>query len=299
MSFEELQKKWNEQFAVAHSPATEEAEKRVLESIRQAERRFRLGMVLLVLRDAVLLMTGSWILWLMTHPIGHWTVSEVQQHRTIRFILLGTIIGLSLASDRLSSAWKHLTPTSTGGLGGLLARVGGDQQRFDRLVWWRDLREAGTGFMVTAMAVLQAQRVASHSAPVWIGAGLFATLSVGFLVYRLLGRTPRAPADETMLGLLTYSIAQTRRQVRMLDNVWWYLAPIMMGGFLAGPLQRALSSESFGRRFASECLFLVVVGALVWHVNRKVARTRLAPRLAQLEELKAELMTDSNPSAST
>lgn len=295
MSFEDLQKKWNEQFAEPRPSATSDAERRLLASIRQAERRFRLGIVLVAVRDAVLLLAGVWILWLMSHPIGQWSPAEVRQHRLITFILMGIVLTLSVMSFRLGSDWKHLTPNSTGGPGELPARVGGDRRRFDRLLWWRDFREAGAGFMVTAMAVLQAQRVASHSTPVWIAAGLFAALSIGFLVYRLFGRTPREPADDTVLGVLTYSIAQTRRQVRMLDNVWWYITPTVLGGLLVGPLQRGLASGDLGRRFALECLCMAAVGGFVWHLNRKVARTHLVPRLAQLEELKTELMIDAGP----
>jgi hypothetical protein len=126
-----------------------------------------------------------------------------------------------------------------------------------------------------------------------MAAVLFTTSTVSFLTYRLRTRAKRPAVDDTLLGTLTLSIYEARRQVQLLDNLWWYIAPLILGFLLLGPVWKSLVGGGVRLSVIVGALALVTLGWAVWRLNRWSARHELRRRLEYLEKLKSELSIDT------
>lgn len=127
-----------------------------------------------------------------------------------------------------------------------------------------------------------------------------------FLRERLRTRRNRLNADAPLLAKIEADLAELRHQRRLLRNVWlWYLAPcagavaiqvwvIVRGTPARDPIREPLVLLGLG-------VFFGLVFWFVWLLNRRAVRKRIEPRLAELEQLRQDILapeTDHAPSNS-
>lgn len=290
MSFEDLQKKWGNQFPERGQAPDAKVETALLRQIRRDEQRFRYAVLLLALSDAVAFALLSWII-VVSVKQGELFPREIREHRLIVVVGAALWVALIGAATKLRT---HLAPASAEGPAALPASVRRDGRRFQAMVLWQDLRELATGMVIIFMAVFQALQATRYAALDWTAAVLLAVSLVVFLALRIKTRARWAPADDTVMGTLTRSIDRVQGQVRLLENQGWVVAPAILGGILAGPIHGAATRGGMKPAAVVGVVAFAAAGWIVWRLNRQVARNRLRPRLEQLERLQSELSLDSS-----
>jgi hypothetical protein len=139
------------------------------------------------------------------------------------------------------------------------------------------------------MAILQASHAPRHAALDWLAVGLLALAFSGFLGFRLRSARYRPLVNDTPAGMLAWSIEQTRRQVTMLENILWYIIPVVVAVILLVPVHAAIAQGAFRRAELIATLAFVAAGLGVWRLNHWTAQHRLRPRLEALERLRTEI----------
>ena len=295
MRLEDLQEKWGNQFAESSRGEDSKIAIDLMERIRRGERRFRRVVILLALRDLVALSLWIWILVIMlTHSGQHRFPQIDREQRAIFVIGFGLVIAMNIAVTRSSLHGTRVTPSTAEGGAVLPERFRSAARRFDMMILWRDLRELARGIFLVSLAVMVAWRAEHWSAYAWMAVGLFTTSIVSFQIYGLRTRAQRPPVDDTLLGTLTLSIYQVRRQVQLFDNLWWYIAPICLGFLLLGSAWTSLVGGGVRPRAIVGGLAIVTVYWICWRLNRWAAWHPLRRRLEQLEKLKSELSIDAS-----
>ncbi|MGD1031357.1 MAG: hypothetical protein ABSA05_09470 [Opitutaceae bacterium] len=285
MSFEDMQKAWDNQ-PIKRDPALAVAE---LGRIRAGERRFKWLTAVAAFRDgAVFVLFAGMVT--STAADGRPPGALVAITSAIFFL------GMAIILISSGSVIRDLI----GGIGALADRVGRDSVRFRRIVLWRNFREVfcwlGAGLIVARYAPRQS---AQHPAPHWAAVFCIA-MATALYLYRTLRIAWGGPRhDETVLGQLGLSAYYTRAQIRLLENLWWLLAPTLGAVFLM-EVPRVLAGRTTWRSLLLRIPVAVCALFAVWAVNRWLANSRLRPRLEHLEGLRADLLkqpgAESNPS---
>jgi hypothetical protein len=177
----------------------------------------------------------------------------------------------------------------------LLREVRHSQQNFRATIFWRDVREVGVAYVLTAFFSYFGLR---HGGWTQILIG-FACFGVGtfMLVDRFLQRRKQTTAKDPLKVCIEASLQQVNHQIWLLENVfWWYLLPILaaLAVFFGCAAWRA-------RNIGSSAVLGAVVSALVvallywgiYWVNQFAVRKSLEPRRRELETLLASLNENS------
>ena len=198
--------------------------------------------------------------------------------------------------EQLQQAWQSQPAeiSSVGDLESMLGELRQQQNKFQKQIFWRDVREIGTGIVLI---------------PVWIAMGVQGSLPVtwylavpamlwiaGYLLYqRRMARHLELQPGASLRDSLVASIAQLDHQIRLLRTVfWWYLLPILIALFAF--FGQCLWQDRHGGPMAFVAFGLVLIicalvfGGVYWlnqHAVRhglKPRRDALAAQLASLEE---------------
>ncbi len=147
-------------------------------------------------------------------------------------------------------------------------------KRFDRTIFWRDVRETGA----CVVLIILSGRTLLHRAPVLVHAGnLVIILACLFIAVKL---TVARRAQHAWLNprsvrdFLVGEAAKVERQIHLLQTVlWWYILPLFFGATLA-----ALGSTP-GRLFPKLLLLLsfILVGWFIRWLNQYAVRKSLLP----------------------
>ncbi len=162
----------------------------------------------------------------------------------------------------------------------------------------RDWSEAGAGLLSSVAFASLAFGFWLRGKPFWpivIGVALTSGVTGVFIRERLRVRRQRLGADATLQAKIEADIAELRRQRRLLNTVaTWYLAPVyvamltvMATFYLNAKPWEPVREQWFISGFIT--LHAIVFGA-VWALNRREVRTRVEPRLEELEKLRSELL---------
>jgi hypothetical protein len=176
----------------------------------------------------------------------------------------------------------------------------GRMQRFERKVFWRNIREYVAGAIVVVVYGCYEWRFPELLLRIGSGLTIAGTLFVMFQLHRR-ASAETAPAD---LGRSTYVEFHRKELLRQRDALravwWWYLLPFVpgLGIFLAGLAQRAvnaarlaghpLSALQIADFIAVSGSFIVVVFAGVWLLNRW-SSGRLQKEIDALDALTRDL----------
>jgi hypothetical protein len=205
--------------------------------------------------------------------------------------------------DNLKQAWQAQSSPSRLTINAelLLREVQRNQRSFRTTIFWRDVREVGTGLLLTPIWIYLGIRLAlpwtwflSVPAILWIA---------GFmLVDRMRYKRQPPESGESLRDHVESSLAEVEHQIWLLRNVfWWYLLPIVLS-CLAFFGQVAWLGRSDGWLTALAVgLVVLVAGMLVagiYWLNQEAVRTDLEPRREELKALLGSLEGES-PFAAT
>jgi hypothetical protein len=178
----------------------------------------------------------------------------------------------------------------------LLREVQRNQQHFTATIFWRDVREVGTAFLLTPIWIYMGIRLAlpwtwylSVPAILWIA--LF------MLVDRMRHKRKPPEGGETLRDGVESSLAAVEHQIWLLRNVfWWYLLPVVLS-CLAFFGQVAWLGRSDGWLTALAVGIVVLVAAMmvagIYWLNQEAVRTYLEPRREELKALLGSLEGES------
>ncbi len=207
-----------------------------------------------------------------------------------------------MKSDKYQQAWKaeaaNMQVTIDADL--LSKEVQLSHQNLQSLIFWRDVREAGTALLLI---------------PVWFAMGIFLSLPwtwyltvpalmwvAGFILVDR-RRHPQRPSEpgEPLLLYVKESSTQVEHQIWLLRNVfWWYLLPFcipIMAFFLHVAWQTSSVWWEFALFGGFLGLFLLAVYGSVYFLNQRAVRTQLEPRRQELLKLVASLEGEANREA--
>lgn len=127
-----------------------------------------------------------------------------------------------------------------------------------------------------------------------------------FLRERLRTRRHRLGADSPLLAKIEADLAELHHQRRLLLRVWvWYIAPGATAVLIHTSVMIAQARPGSSLRepvsLVVVVFFLAVLCWFVWMINRRAVRKRIEPRLAELEQLRQDILaleTDHAPSNS-
>jgi hypothetical protein len=193
--------------------------------------------------------------------------------------------------------WNEHTPTQPACLPAdsvLLAVVQRENRRFERTIFWRDVREISVGLIVAAVFAWQS---GSTGYAGWIAVALTLVVTAWMLCERRAAERGRENFDDTLQGELDWAVHHTRAQVRILDRIpWAYALPLALAGWL-GWLQRFIFEQVpvsviVTRMTIVTAIVITVAMGIIW-LNRWAVRKYLRPRLEQLESLRAQFQLDA------
>jgi len=197
--------------------------------------------------------------------------------------------------DEVRKSWQSEVnrPVAPAELEQLLAAVQQRYGRLERTIHRRDLRE-----------ILAALFVAATFAALWpivrssfIGklgiVVIIISAAVVIWVLHAAGKPNEAPLATSVLESSARRLAWLDRQIHLLRSViWWYVAPLELGGLLFG---WGLTEGTPLAFWPIAVAFLVVAVAVVW-LNRYAVRVELLPLRQQVAELIAALESEGGPS---
>jgi hypothetical protein len=200
--------------------------------------------------------------------------------------------------DNFKQAWQTQTSQTRLTIDAelLLQEVRRNQRHFTATIFWRDVREVGTAFLLV---------------PLWFYLGVklslpwtwYLTVPVllwvaGFMLGDRM-RHKRQPPEpgEPLRQRVESSLAQVDHQIWLLRNIlWWYLLPLALSA-LAFFGQIAWLGRSGGWLTALVVAFVVLVVVIVlagaYALNQRAVRTGLEPRRRELEALLMSLNDES------
>ena len=178
----------------------------------------------------------------------------------------------------------------------LLKDVQRNQQNFTAAIFWRDVREVGTGLLMVPLWFYMGAKLALPwtwylTVPmlVWIA---------GFmLVDRMRHKWQLPEPGETLRQRVESSLAQVEHQIWLLRNVfWWYLLPpglsiLAFFGQIAWEARAGGWWTVLGTAGLISVVFIVFAG--VYRLNQAAVRAHLEPRRQELEALLKSLQDES------
>jgi hypothetical protein len=177
----------------------------------------------------------------------------------------------------------------------LLKEVRRNQQQFRMTIFWRDVREVGTAFLLTAFFSYQGLRHGDWTR-ILVGVACFG-VGTFMVADRLLQRRKQATAKDPLKFCIKASLNQVTHQIWLLKNVfWWYLLPIaaalaILFGYSAWRARNIGSAAVIGTLVGALAVALLYWG--IYWVNQVAVRKSLEPRRQELETLLASL--NENP----
>lgn len=182
----------------------------------------------------------------------------------------------------------------------LLNEVRRNQRQFTAIIFWRDVREVGTGLVMVPVWIYMGVKLALPWT--WyLTVPVLAWIAGFMLVDRIRHKRQPPEPSETLRQRVESSLTQVEHQIWLLRNVlWWYLLPpglsivaffgqiaweTRVGGWLTVLITAGLVSVVF------------IVFAGVYRLNQTAVRAHLEPRRQELEALLMSFQ-DESPAAS-
>lgn len=277
-------------------------EKDKLEEIRQQQSRFLALVVVAALMDFVTLtfLVLSAVIAAKYYP----SVSE--KLAGIWKILGGLVLVLSVAAKLaiVRSGSPILPQRGAENFSSVLRRQG---RNADRLIVWFDLRLVIRSLFLSLIAFILAGRPTARRA-LDFPAAVLLLISAGIIAINLFkARAEMSIADESLLGAVKLQIAQCRYRIRFARNIWYFVAPFLVGFLLlfqslpnfqgAVPIVASAFSPSLGVVIGLLAFAIAILAVMfVLRFQIRFIRGRqdhASERLRQLEQLLAEISEES------
>ncbi len=164
----------------------------------------------------------------------------------------------------------------------IAATVDALDRKFQRTIWWRDLREIGAALALAIWIAL-----AGRTWIRWIAVASALFVAAWIFRSRIVARPGREIPN--VIERLQQMIRETEMQIGLLRSVaWWYLLPCAIGMF-------AIVLDRSPRNFNSPSfwIFAGLLGAGIYWLNQHAVQKKLAPRRDNLRRALAELSQSS------
>lgn len=294
MNFDELEAAWKMQFPQNTGPQAANDAK-MLGRIRRNQRGFARTLMLTAVSQAlVVAVIGGAIV--MEATVGPHTPTRV-----VRDYLIGLGCGLALAIalsaviGRRAPGMYSIHPDPSGL--GLSARIHRDARRYRLATAWCDLFQVAIAALEVAMVAVITSRLGVRGPLRWSALGLMIAAGLAAVAHRIALHSHRPRLEQSLSEVLALSIRRTQSQAWRLKHAGWYVGLTFAGLFLSlEPLWLTHGTVRPGGWLA-----LAVATALVMLVvkgTRLKMRQLLAPRLAELKKLQADLANSSPPASS-
>ena len=190
-------------------------------------------------------------------------------------------------ASELEHLWQKQQPLepSTENIAQIAATVDALDRKFQRKIWWRDLREIGAAITVATFFGL-----VGHTWLRWIAVASVLFVAAWICRSRIIVRPGRKTPN--VIERLQQMICETEMQIGMLRSVlWWYLLPCAVAMF-------AIVLDSPPRKFNSPSFVIfcsaggVLYVAIYW-LNQRAVSKKLKPRRENLRHALAELSRSS------
>jgi len=150
-------------------------------------------------------------------------------------------------------------------------------ERYDRKLFWRDVREIGAAVLVAAF---YGHEAATAGEPLALAGALVVVAGAALVVWMLLRARTDTVSERgaTRAERVRADVGKVDAQIRLLETVhWWYLAPLVVG------LTLMTAASGIGGWREVLTLGAVYGGSyLVWHLNRRAADSGLRPHRREL-----------------
>jgi hypothetical protein len=192
-------------------------------------------------------------------------------------------------SSELESIWQkqHAFEPSPENIAQLANALHSADRKFQRIIWWRDVREAGAALICAAVFGFVGQTWLRWVA---VTGCLFVT---AYIVVSRMAVRYRAEGL-SLVERLHQMLHQTQMQIRLVRSVlWWYLLPCAIAT-IAFVLDRASGQGRLPKKFDPFYLAAFVGVMSVFYVaaywlNQRAVRKSLEPRRARLQEILTDL----------
>jgi membrane protein implicated in regulation of membrane protease activity len=162
---------------------------------------------------------------------------------------------------------------------------------------WRDTREFLAALLVAFVFGKAALRKGPDGWPLWIATILVLGVAAFFLKERIRAHRKKTGPDASLLEKIDADLGELRHQRQLLLKVGtWYLGPCVLSwlivmastGFhgLSGSLRTPMQMVAY---FAGS----LVLFWFIWKLNRRAVRKGIEPRIADLERLKNDLISEN------
>jgi len=171
------------------------------------------------------------------------------------------------------------------------------RRKLARVLMVRDLVEASAGILVALFFAYRGWVMGPAGWPIALSVALLLGVAVFFLRERLRTRREKLGPDATLLAKLEGDLAELRHQRRLLLNVTtWYLTPCLASLVIFAATLGAFTLPTLARDWLFQLGYWTFVLFLYWRIrglNHRVVRTQIEPRLAELEELRRDLLSQT------
>jgi hypothetical protein len=154
--------------------------------------------------------------------------------------------------------------------------------RFERRIYWRNMREYVAGAVVVALFTVQIL----HQHGWRMAPGLLLIAGTIYVMFEVSRRGARpVPSDVGMSAFLEFHRQELERQRDALHTVWrWYLLPFVPG-FVAALVVAGFDRGLNGRVLTSGAIIILVL-VIVWAGNEYVAR-KLDRKIREVKSMEA------------
>ena len=170
----------------------------------------------------------------------------------------------------------------------LLKEVQRNKKQFDSMIFWRDVREVGTAFVMIPVFTWFAIHDNALTLLFPAAACLFVAAYMIIKRMRFKKEHPYSVHNATLAECVVNSLAHVNYQIWLLRNVfWWYLLPFILGISIFWIWVAWIARDSmFALLFIAGCfIFMFLTDLWVYKLNQKAVAEELQPRKDELEAL--------------
>lgn len=177
-----------------------------------------------------------------------------------------------------------------------VARIKTDSRAFERVVFWRDLRESVAALAVALVFGWTAWSATVRGQPsawLWVAASLPVAVAGFLLIDRAWAARLQPRVSDTLVGEIDRALAKLRHQAWLLRQVqWWYGLPLTLSGAIIALTGVTRMPASPAVRLGVGAVMVGVIVAVnlwIWRMNQQAVRNQIQPKIDLLEQQRRSL----------